>query len=282
MKKYVAILVSLLVNLTSSQAQEVMFDRVSLPTQENESVYQVNLLEQRAGGKQLATVYYAINDTPVRDAIVSIEGKVSEVLLEPFAEHTPQNGTTWRFITRNVISYKDNAVIVLRDEFYGTDTVWVTDGTRAGTRKLSTEHVGLFYANSNYPFIIKDTLVLLWGNGIVKLLDLVTGTATQVAGPAASPWPQAQLGYLADGRGYFRSSSNVYVSDGTAAGTQVISTITDSNYSGSLVAPLDQNDPTPIRVSSTGPGPILITDGTVAGTRQVPIDSVPECNSARS
>lgn len=274
MRKYVVALFALLVNLPSSHAQEVMFDRVSLPTRENESVYQVNLLEQRAGGKQLATVYYAINDTPVRDAIVSIEGKVSEVLLEPFAEHTPQNGTTWRFITRNVIQYKDKVVIVLRDEFYGTDTVWVTDGTRAGTRKLSEEHVGLFYSNSMYPFIIKDSLVLLWSDGTVKLLDLATGAIAQIAGPAASPWPQAQLGYLADGRGYFRSSSNVYVSDGTAAGTQVISTITDSHYSGSLVEELDQNDPTPIRVSSTGPGPLLITDGTVAGTRQVPIDSV--------
>lgn len=270
MKKFLATVIATLLHLPIAQAQEVMFDRVTLPTRENESIESVVVLEQRAGIKQLAHVYYAVNGAIVRNAIVSVEGKVAEEILEPFKDNGANAGEPWRFLEYHVLPYKDKAIIMLSDGMTGNDSVWVTDGTRAGTSKVSNEDIGPFVGS--WPSRIKDSLVLISGNGTVKLLDLKTGTASLVAGPTT--WPQSHLGYLADGRGYFRSGPSVYVSDGTVSGTQVIATISDPNTTGSNVEELDENDPTAIRVSSTGPGPILVTDGTTSGTRQVALYSI--------
>lgn len=261
MKKFFATVLIALLNLPLSHAQEVMFDRVTLPVRESEAIKYVNILDQRAGARQLAMAFYEVNGTIVRQVFIGVEGKVAEELLSLGV------ASAWRFNNYQVLPYNDKAIIMLSDDMAGDSSIWVTDGTRAGTIKLSNEFVGPFVGR--WPSRIKDSLILMLSDGTVKLLDLKTGAVNLVAGP--STWPQAHLGYLADGRGFFRSGPNVYVSDGTVSGTQVISTINDPRTTGSNIGPLDENDPTPLRVSGTGPGPILVTDGTVGGTRQLPL-----------
>jgi ELWxxDGT repeat protein len=258
MRKFLLILFLTLAPLSPCLAQEVTFDRVELPTRVNESLRSISM-SHNAGNRKILIVDYDTNGALTRRTIVGVEGKNSEELIDAYRDHQSPFYTDIK-----MLPYKNEVVVTVRNG--GTDvknSIWVTDGTRSGTREISGEDPGAS------PFIINDTLVLILEDCSVRFVDLRTGAATAFAGPS-TPLDYGLLGYLSTGRAVFRAGASIYVSDGTAGGTQLILTSTSNDRNSATIFPADENDPSTLRVFDTGQfGLNFITDGTPEGTKSI-------------
>ncbi len=269
MKKIVACICCVVSPLLGVQAQELSFSRVSIPPRAGELVgaFHSNLT---AGDRRVVQVEYRKSDGSVsRYAFVGVKGTESEELFNPYRDAQAPYATDVR-----PLAYRDKVVVSIRNVGPGgVDSIWVTDGTSAGTREIAQVDPGAA------PFVIKDTLVLITEDAAVNFVDLRSGAVTRLAEAIPSVRGYAYLGELADGRGIFAAGPSVYVSDGTVAGTETLVTHSDPLYFFNTdFLSADKSDPSPYRIFSLDlneslydtQGTIFVTDGTVAGTREIP------------
>ena len=269
MKRALITLLSITITLLSAQAQEVPFERVNLLTQPGEGVY-TSMPGWAAGERRVTMIDYRSADGAfVRSAMVGMKGTDVQYLFNPYRDSQPPY-----FTDVKPISYKNKLVVSIQNVGPGgVDSIWVTDGTTAGTREIANIDPG------PYPFIINDTLVLLTQNTAVNFVDLNTGAVTQIAAADTSATGYGLLSHFADGRGLFYAGSSLYVSDGTAAGTQVLKNMPSPHFGfGSNRVLVEQTNSSPLRAVAFERGfflsrdyYVLVTDGTVAGTREVPV-----------
>ncbi len=122
-----------------------------------------------------------------------------------------------------------------------------SNGTTAGTREIANVDPG------PEPFLINDSLILIKEDGEVNFVDLTSGAVIHIADGVTDGYSNSSYrnaGNLADGRGLFIAGKSLYVSDGTAAGTQVLKTFSGYQYiesSYGITAP-HASDPSPLRV----------------------------------
>ena len=266
MRRIVACICSLAVPLFGVQAQELSFNRVPIPSRAGELVgaFHSNLA---AGDRRVVQVEYRKSDGSVsRYAFVGVKGTESEELFDPYRDSQPPY-----FTDVKPLAYKDKVVVSIQNVGPGgIDSIWVTDGTSAGTREIAQVDPG------PYPFIINDTLVAITQDTAVHFVDLRSGAVTRFADATPSASGYAFLGELADGRGLFAAGASVYVSDGTIAGTQTLVTLSSIHYWASYdFRPAVKSDASRYRVFNLSlnyesRGTIFVTDGTVGGTREIP------------
>ncbi len=173
----------------------------------------------------------------------------------------------------------DNAMYFWAEDAYGSvnKQLWTSNGSTAGTRKISDIDHDAYYTfgrdsdmtvGNNYFFSLRrqsDNGYELWkGNssGISKLKDLpdYIKTGFDHCPPAASgglyffvPFSDATYG------------SELWVSDGTTAGTKMVKDITPGVYSSSISDMMDVGGVLYFRVGRD----IWKSDGTRSGTRMV-------------
>ena len=270
MKRALITLFSITITLLSAQAQEVPFERMNLLTQPGEGVY-TSRPGWAAGERRVTLIDYRSADGAfVRSAMVGMKGTDVQYLFNPYRDSQPPYYTDVKSI-----SYKNKLVVSIQNVGPGgVDSIWVTDGTTAGTREIANIDPG------PYPFIINDTLVLLTQNTAVNFVDLNTGAVSQIAAADTSATGYGLLSHFADGRGLFYAGSSLYVSDGTVAGTQVLKNMPSPHfgYGSSNSVYVEQTNTSPLRAVAFERGAflsrdyyVLVTDGTVAGTREVPV-----------
>ena len=268
MKRIVACICCVVSPLLGVQAQELSFNRVTIPAREGELVgaFHSNLT---AGDRRVVQVEFRKPDGAVsRFAFVGVKGTESEELFNPYRDAQAPYATDVK-----PLAYRDKVVVSIRNVGPGgVDSIWVTDGTSAGTREIAQVDPGAD------PFVIKDTLVLITEDAAVNFVDLRSGAVTRLAEayPSETGWT-SNLGELADGRGIFAAGSSVYVSDGTVVGTETLMTRSDPfMFSNPYFRLEDKSDPSPYRVFSLELrndglySPVFVTDGTAAGTREIP------------
>ena len=269
MKVIVAALLCSLVTFLSAQAQEVAFETVKLPTRPGEkvgSLYLTGSLPSAAGGRRVLQVEYLKADLSIsRYAFVGVKGTEAQELFDPYRDNQAPY-----FTDIKPLAYKDKVVISIQNVGPGgVDSIWVTDGTTAGTREIANVDPG------PYPFIIDDTLVLITQDTAVNFVNLNTGAVMHIADAEPLATGYGPLGEFADGRGLFYAGSSVYVSDGTVAGTQVIKNLPSPYFSGFSYIINEKKDSSALRAFSLRLGASenrfsVVTDGTVAGTREIP------------
>lgn len=270
MKTTLSIILCIAIQTLNAQAQEVSFDRVAFPVQAGETVGEISF-SLSAGDRRIAQVQYRKEDgTTSRTAFVGIKGTDAQELFDPY-----RDAQAPFFTGISPKRYKNKALITIQNVGPGgIDSIWVTDGTTAGTSEIAQVDPGAI------PFIIiNDTLVLITENTAIKFLDLVSGSVTHIAdGLPSGSGSYSFLGEFADGRALFAAGLSVYASDGTLAGTQVITTLSDP-YSYYLptygINSADKTDASPLRVFGLSFGynsvrTTFVTDGTAAGTRKIP------------
>ena len=253
------------VTVICAQAQEVAFTKATLPTRADERVGGI-AFSLAAGEQRVAQVEYRKADLSIsRYAFVGIKGTEAQELFDPYRDYQAPY-----FTDIKPLSYKDKVVISIQNVGPGgVDSIWVTDGTTAGTREIANVDPG------PYPFIINDTLVLITQDTAVNFVNLNTGGVTHIADAVPLASGYGPLGEFADGRGLFYAGSSVYVSDGTAAGTQVIKNLPSPHFSGFSNIYTEKKDSSALRAFSLRLGVSdnrfsVVTDGTVAGTREIP------------
>ena len=268
-KRIVPCICGVLAPFLGAEAQEISFGRVTIPARTGELVGTFHS-SLAAGDRRVVQVEFRnLNGTPTRYAFVGIKGTESEELFDPYRDAQTPYATDVK-----PLAYRDKVVVSIRNVGPGgVDSIWVTDGTAAGTREIAQVDPGAD------PFIISDTLVLITEDTEVNFLDLHSGVVTRLAEPTPSVMGYAYLGELADGRGMFAAGFSVYISDGTVAGTETLLTHSDPLYfSDFSFRSAEKSDPSPYRVFGLNlneslydtQGTIFVTDGTVAGTREIP------------
>ena len=256
-----------LVTLLSVEAQEVAFEPVKLPTRPGETVGSVSLPSSlSAVDRRVLQVEYRKADLSFsRYAFVGIQGTEAQELLDPYRDNQAPY-----FTDIKPLAYKDKVVISIQNVGPGgVDSIWVTDGTTAGTREIANVDPG------PYPFIINDTLVLITQDTAVTFVDLKTGAVTRIAEATPLATGYGYLGEFADGRGLFHAAGSVYVSDGTVAGTQVIKNLPSPHFYGFSKIIFEKTNSSALRAFTLQLGESdnyfsVVTDGTVAGTRDIP------------
>jgi ELWxxDGT repeat protein len=267
MKATIAAILCTLLTLLNAQAQEVAFETVKLPTRPGEKVGSLDLLASLpAGERRVLPVEYWNGDLSIsRYAFVGVKGTEAQELFDPYRDAQGPY-----FTDVKPLAYKDKVVISIRNVGPGgVDSIWVTDGTTAGTREIANVDPG------PYPFIINDTLVLLTEDTAVHFVDLKTGAVTQIANATPSATGYGYLGEFADGRGLFVAAGSVYVTDGTIAGTQIIRNLSSPHFSGFSTISSEKTDPSllrffAIRLGASNTFISVVTDGTIAGTQEIP------------
>lgn len=271
MKVIVTAFLCSLVTLLSVEAQEVAFEPVQLPIRPGEKVGSLELFTTtfQAGGRRVLAVEYLKSDGSVsRYGFVGVKGADVQELFDPYRDSQPPY-----FTDVKPLAYKDSVVITIQNVGPGgVDSIWVTDGTAAGTREIANIDPG------PSPFIVNDTLVALTQDTAVNFVNLNTGAVTLIAAAAPSATGYGSLGQFADGRSLFVAGSSVYVTDGTVAGTQVIQALPSPHFSGYSNFSPEKTDSNPLRFFALRMGLsdnylAFVTDGTVAGTQSVPSDA---------
>jgi ELWxxDGT repeat protein len=271
MKRAFITLLSIAIPFVSVQAQEVSFEQVNLLAQPGERV-DIRSPGVQSGDRMLQEVAYLSADgTYLRAAMLGIKGTDVQYLFNPYRDSQPPY-----FTDVKPLPYKNKAVVSIRNVGPGgVDSIWITDGTTAGTREIANVDPGAS------PFIINDSLVLIKEDSEVNFVDLTSGAVIHIADgvtDGSRGYSSRIAGDFPDGRGLFIAGKSLYVSDGTAAGTQVLKTLSQyvSSYYG-ITTP-DASDPSPLRAFAIEHGlrsstTTYVTDGTVAGTREIPLST---------
>ncbi len=170
----------------------------------------------------------------------------------------------------------------------GTD-IWITDGTAAGTLPLADTAAGTRGGTvaSFVPFAPGRALFLIvdynTGASTVWATDgTVAGTVPLLSVPrvagsfGATVYPVGGLAPVPGNRAVFAvdqatGSSQIYATDGTAAGTGVIATVATKPGFSPSASILPNGDAAFNTITPAGLGASYITDGTAAGTVRSPL-----------
>jgi ELWxxDGT repeat protein len=239
-------------------AQEMTFDAVALPMAKDEVVKKIGP-QYAAGDRKLFVLEYRSQASAetTRYSLVSVKGKEVEVLFNPYQYHQEPYYTDVKFL-----KYGSRVVVTVRNPVPLRHSIWITDGTSAGTQELSNEDPGAS------PSIIRDSLLVSREDRSLRLISLINGASTTIVAAhdgatEGAPNPVT----LPDGRALFAYLQSLYVSDGTFAGTQLLAAnITGASMRISRYPEAEIQSVRAIVASNTFDGPLAVSDGTVGGT----------------
>lgn len=259
-------LLALMFISTAVHAQEMTFESVPLPANDSEEVQSIGE-RLSAGERKLFLITYVsrTDRSSTRTSLVGVKGKDVQVLFDPYRYAQPPYATEVKFH-----QYGDKVVVSVENVGAGVDSIWVTDGTTAGTHEISNQNPGAT------PSLIQDALVAVGQDNSITLVDLTTGVAHLLAGAAAGDFNGQPVSLLPDGRGLISVAGTLYVTDGTIAGSQVLLTGVSESGSSMYISADLQGETSPLRVmplaTTTNGSRLVVSDGTVAGTHLVSTD----------
>jgi ELWxxDGT repeat protein len=148
-----------------------------------------------------------------------------------------------------------------------TDELWKTDGTVAGTQLVLSPFAPYSAGNGDYKLTGIGNELYFFVNGAIDKTDGTPGQETQVAVPGSTGASATDVA-VAGGKLYFVMESNLWVTDGTAAGTRALKPgVAPGTPFEVYLTPMDGSVLFRVWNGFGSSADLWETDGTVAGTR---------------
>lgn len=263
-KKIIAALAFSLAGVGVVSAQEARFERLELSTRSAEkgNFYVVSSV----GSHLILQGTLTGTDGTERHTAVSVRGKKIVELFDPYRDQRAPYFTDVKYLAYG----DDKLVVTVRNAGPGAvHSVWITDGTAAGTREIAQIDPGA------YPKVVNDGLIAITEDNSIRLLNLKTGVVSEIAAASSGGYLGGRATF-ADGRLMFQAGSSVFISDGSVAGTQVL--LQGLPISAGLNSvngrEAQSSESSRYRVLSLDPvssdDSFVVSDGTAAGTHLLP------------